>query len=57
MLGVSFLSQHLLTLYFDIMMDRILFWVYDTYYRVYEYVLGLMLSDIEYVKVFKIYLP
>ena len=43
-------------LYFDIMMDRILFWVYVTYYKVYKELLGLMLSNIEYVKVSKIYL-
>ena len=33
------------------MMDRILFWVYVIYYKVYKNVLGLMLSNIEYVKV------
>ena len=36
------------------MMDRILFCVYVTYYKVYKNVLGLMLSNIEYIcKVFK----
>ena len=34
-------------------MDLILFWVYVTYYKVYKNVLGLMLSNIEYVKVSK----
>ena len=42
-------------LYFDIMMDLILFWVYATYYKVYKNALALMLSNIEYVKVYKIY--
>ena len=35
------------------MMDRILFWIYVTYHKVYNNVLGLMLSNIEYVKVFE----